>query len=166
MFIFMDEYHLDLGVEKLEDISNDTIKSITESLIAFFFLGISEDGKKISRVSDLENLEEHDKVNNARLPHHVANKMMFYGTALIELSNEEEVANIFNQNMVYEEVRLELKPKKDFDVKRDNEEKEVEKNHPRSGPNSKNNSKPELDYPKDLIIAFKLKRISTESSTE
>lgn len=58
MFIFMDEYHLDLGVEKLEDISNDTIKSITESLIAFFFLGISEDGKKISRVSDLENLEE------------------------------------------------------------------------------------------------------------
>ncbi|PHU14373.1 hypothetical protein BC332_15578 [Capsicum chinense] len=129
-------------------------------------LCISEVGKKISRVSDLENLEEHDKVNNARLPHHVANKMMFYGTALTELSNEEEVANIFNQNMVYEGVRLELKTKKDFDVERDNEEKEVEKNHPRSGPNSKNNSKPELDYPKDLIIAFKLKRISTESSTE
>ncbi|CAN4128186.1 unnamed protein product [Withania somnifera] len=188
--------HLDLGVVKPEDISDDTIQSVAEALKASSFLKISEDGKKVGRVSELAKLEEvieqidvrtiavspleysvkledvesffgqHGKVNSVRLPRHVADKRMFCGTALVEFSNEEDAANILKQNLVYAGVELELKPKKDFDVERANEEKEVEHNHPRNGPNSKNNSKPELDYPKGLIIAFKLKRISSESSTE
>ncbi|KAM3282294.1 la protein 1 isoform X1 [Capsicum chacoense] len=188
--------HLDLGVAKPEEISDDTVKSVAEALKASSFLKISEDGKKVGRVSELAKLEEvieqidvrtiaaspleysvkledvesffgqHGKVNSVRLPRHVADKRMFCGTALIEFSNDEDATKIVKQNLVYEGVELELKPKKNFDVERANEEKEVEQNHPRSGPNSKNNSKPELDYPKGLIIAFKLKRISAESSTE
>ncbi|CAN4076544.1 unnamed protein product [Withania somnifera] len=188
--------HLDLGVVKPEDISDDTIQSVAEALKASSFLKISEDGKKVGRVSELVKPEEvieqidvrtiaasplefsvkiedvesffgqHGKVNSVRLPRHVADKRMFCGTALVEFSNEEDAINILKQNLIYAGVELELKSKKDFDVERANEEKEVEHNHPRNGPNSKNNSKPELDYPKGLIIAFKLKRISAESSTE
>lgn len=188
--------HLDLGVAKTEDISDDTVQSVAEALKASSFLKISEDGKKVGRVSALAKPEEvieqidvrtvaaspleysvkledvesffgqHGKVNSVRLPRHVADKRMFCGTALVEFSNEEDAANILKKNLVYGGVELELKPKKDFDVERANEEKEVELNPPRSGPNGKNNSKSELDYPKGLIIAFKLKRISAESSTE
>lgn len=190
--------HLDLGVAKPEDISDDTVQSVAEALKASSFLKISEDGKKVGRVSELAKPEEvieqidvrtiaaspleynvkledvesffgqHGKVNSVRLPRHVADKRMFCGTALVEFSTEEDAANIVKQNLVYGGVELELKPKKDFDVERAKEEKEVEQNPPRSGPNSKNNSKSEPDgsYPKGLIIAFKLKRISAKSSTE
>ncbi|KAH0642588.1 hypothetical protein KY290_035540 [Solanum tuberosum] len=188
--------HLDLGVAKPEDISDDTVQAVAEALKASSFLKISEDGKKVGRVSELAKPEEvieqidvrtiaaspleysvkledvesffgqHGKVNSVRLPRHVADKRVFCGTALVEFSNEEDAVNIVKQNLVYGGVELELKPKKDFDVERAIEEKEVEQNHPRSGPNSKNNSNSELDYPKGLIIAFKLKRISAKSSTE
>nr|XP_016448687.1 PREDICTED: la protein 1-like [Nicotiana tabacum] len=185
--------HLGLGPSKQEEISDDTIQAVAEALKASSFLKISEDGKCVGRVTELSKPEEvieqidvrtiaaspleysvkledvesffgqHGKVNSVRLPRHVADKRMFCGTALVEFASEEDAANVVKQNLIYEGVELELKPKKDFDVERANEEKEVEHNRPHLGPNSKNNSKPELDYPKGLIIAFKLKR---KSSTE
>ncbi|XP_009782667.1 la protein 1 [Nicotiana tabacum] len=186
-------YHLGLGASKQEEISDDTIQAVAEALKASSFLKISEDGKRVGRVTELSKPEEvieqidvrtiaaspleysvkledvesffgqHGKVNSVRLPRHVADKRMFCGTALVEFASEEDAANVVKQNLVYEGVELELKPKKDFDVERANEEKEVEHNRPHLGPNSKNNAKPEPDYPKGLIIAFKLKR---KSSTE
>ncbi|OIT40055.1 PREDICTED: la protein 1 [Nicotiana attenuata] len=184
--------HLGLGASKQEEISDDTIQAVAEALKASSFLKISEDGKRVGRVTELSKPEEvieqidvrtiaaspleysvkledvesffgqHGKVNSVRLPRHVADKRVFCGTALVEFASEEDAANVVKQNLVYEGVELELKPKKDFDVERANEEKEVE-NRPHLGPNSKNNAKPEPDYPKGLIIAFKLKK---KSSTE
>ncbi|MCD9640474.1 hypothetical protein HAX54_025811 [Datura stramonium] len=84
-------------------------------------------------------------VNSVRLPRHVADKRMFCGTALVEFSSEEDAANIVKQNLVYEDIDDLWLFRKDFDVERANEEKEVEHNHPRNGPNSKNNLKPELE---------------------
>ncbi|KAK4364919.1 hypothetical protein RND71_016277 [Anisodus tanguticus] len=50
-------------------------------------------------------------VNSVRLPRHVADKRMFCGTALVEFSSEKDAANILKQNLVYDGVELELKPK-------------------------------------------------------
>ncbi|KAL3844158.1 hypothetical protein ACJIZ3_001561 [Penstemon smallii] len=188
--------HLGLGEVKPEDVSEDTVKAVAETLRTSTFLKVSEDGKKIGRVTELPKPEEvikqldvrtiaaspleydvkledvesffaqYAKVNSVRLPRHVADNRLFCGTALIEFSSEEDAAEVLKQTMSYSGVELELKPKKDFDAERAKEEEEFATTRPQGGSNRKDKSNAEPDYPKGLIVAFKLKSISGEDSTK
>ena len=51
------------------------------------------------------------QVNSVRLPRHVTDRRLFCGTALIELSSEEDAAKVLEQSLVYAGMELELKPK-------------------------------------------------------
>ncbi|CAI9780559.1 unnamed protein product [Fraxinus pennsylvanica] len=133
--------HLGLGDAKPEDVSEDTVKAVTETLRTSTFVKASKDGKKLGRVTELEKPEEvieqldvrtiaaspleydvkledvelffnkYAKVNSVRLPRHVADKRLFSGTALIEFSTEEDAANVLTQSLSYARVELELRPK-------------------------------------------------------
>ncbi|RZC75556.1 hypothetical protein C5167_051036 [Papaver somniferum] len=187
--------HLGLGGElKPEDVSEDTLKAVYETLKkASTFLKFSEDGKKVGRRTGLPKPEvvhqidertvavsplEHDvtredletffsqygKVNSVRLPKHVVDKKVFCGTGLVEFSSDEDAANVLKQSLSYAGTELELKPKKDYDVER--EEMEVEFEKTRALRESKDNTNSEPDYPKGLIVSFKLKNISAGGSVE
>ncbi|KAF4348424.1 hypothetical protein F8388_015735 [Cannabis sativa] len=186
--------HLDLGDVKPDNVAEDTVKAVAETLRMSTFLKISEDGKKVGRTNELVKPEElieqldsrtvavspfeHNtkqegveaffgkfaKVNSVRLPRHVADKRFFCGTALVEFSNEEDAENILKQSFDYAGAKLNLKPKKDFDAEREKETEEFEKN--RSLASSKGKNSPEASYTKGLIVAFALKRISAEGSAE
>ncbi|KAI3468236.1 hypothetical protein Pfo_024899 [Paulownia fortunei] len=188
--------HLGLGDVKPEDVSEDTIKAVAETLRTSTFLRVSENGKKVGRVTELAKPEEaikqsddrtiaaspleydvkledvesffsqYAKVNSVRLPRHVADNRVFCGTALVEFSSEEDAANVLKQTLSYSGVELELKPKTDFDAERTKQEEEVVKTRPQVGSNRKDKANAEPDYPKGLIVAFKLKSISAEDSTK
>uniref|UniRef100_A0A7N0V1Z9 La protein 1 n=1 Tax=Kalanchoe fedtschenkoi TaxID=63787 RepID=A0A7N0V1Z9_KALFE len=189
--------HLGLGDVKADEVSEETVKLVSETLKSSTFLKLSEDGKKVGRTTELlkpeEVIEQVDsrtiaatplpydvkveeletffgqfaKVNSLRLPRHVAEKRVFSGTALIEFSTEEEAENVLKQSLTYAGVQLELKPKKDYDVERESSAVEFENYRPHVNLNGKNNSKPEDNYPKGLIVAFKLKKHnSVEDSSE
>ncbi|XP_026423418.1 la protein 1-like [Papaver somniferum] len=187
--------HLGLGGElKPEDVSEDTLKAVYETLKkASTLLKFSEDGKKVGRRTGLPKPEvvhqidertvavsplEHDvtredletffsqygKVNSVRLPKHVGDKKVFCGTGLVEFSSDEDAANVLKQSLSYAGTELELKPKKDYDVER--EEMKVEFEKTRALRESKDNTNSEPDYPKGLIVSFKLKNISAGGSVE
>ncbi|XP_059645411.1 la protein 1 [Cornus florida] len=188
--------HLNLKDVKPEEVSEDMVKAVAETLRTSSFLKVSEDGKKIGRATELQKPEEvieqldvrtiaaspleYDvkledvesffgqcaKVNSVRLPRHVTDKRVFCGTALIEFSAEEDAKKVLEQSLVYAGVELELKPKKDFDEERAKQAEEVEKSRPQFDSNHKNRSNPEENYPKGLIVAFKLKSTSTGGSAE
>ncbi|CAI9759652.1 unnamed protein product [Fraxinus pennsylvanica] len=188
--------HLGLGDAKPEDVSEDTVEAVAETLRTSTFVKISEDGKKVGRVTELAKPEEvieqldvrtiaaspleydvkledielffnnYAKVNSVRLPRHVADKRLFSGTALIEFSTEEDAANVLKQSLSYAGVELELRPKKDFDEERAKQEEEVEKTRSQVGSNRNNKANARPDYPEGLIVAFKLKRISSGGSEE
>ncbi|KAL6985404.1 elongin A [Sarracenia purpurea var. burkii] len=133
--------HLNLGSVKPEEVSDDTVKAVAETLRNSSFLKVSEDGKMIGRTAELTKSEEvieqldnrtiaaspleYDvkledvesffgqfaKVNSVRLPRHVADKRLFCGTALIEFSTEEDAEKILKECIVYAGAQLELKPK-------------------------------------------------------
>ncbi|XP_011081824.1 la protein 1 [Sesamum indicum] len=187
--------HLGIGDAKPEDVSEDTVKAVAETLRTSTFLKVSEDGKKVGRVTELAKPEEvikqsdertiaaspleydvkiedvetffgkYAKVNSVRLPRHVVDNRLFCGTALIEFSSEEDASNILKQTISYSGVELELKPKKDFDEERAKQEEEAAKTRTQVGSNRREKANAEPDYPKGLIVAFKLKSISAEDST-
>ncbi|KAK8523381.1 hypothetical protein V6N13_113323 [Hibiscus sabdariffa] len=177
-----------LGLMELknpEDVPQDTLEAVAETLRTSSSLKLSEDGKKVGRSTELlepeelieqldsrtiaaspfeftvkrEDLEaffnQYAKVNSVRLPRNVANKKYFCGTALIEFSDEGDAEKVLGQSLVFAGAELELKPKKDFDAIRVKEAEEFEHNRPL------NNSDAEEKYPKGLLVAFTLKSIST-----
>lgn len=167
--------HLNLGSVKPEEISDETVQAVAETLRKSSSLKISEDGKKVGRTTELLKPEEvieqldsrtiaaspleydvkHEdvesffgqsaKVNSVRLPRHVADKKVFCGTALIEFSTEEVADKVLKQNLVYSGAELTLKPKKDYDIERAMEEETVR--YPRVNGNPKNNEEKKSPEP-------------------
>ncbi|KAF6145918.1 hypothetical protein GIB67_010964 [Kingdonia uniflora] len=187
--------HLGLGEDvKADDVSEETVKSVAETLRKSTFLKVSEDGKKIGRRSkfseevveqvdirtvavspleydvtreDVESFfAQYGKVNSVRLPRHVADKRVFCGTALVEFSSEEDAINILTQTLTYAGVGLEVKAKKDFDVEREKALAEFEINLSTKGSTNKSGSNADSNYPKGLIVSFTLKHISAGGNAE
>ncbi|KAJ6361484.1 hypothetical protein OIU78_002006 [Salix suchowensis] len=188
--------YLKLMDVKPEEIPEATVQAVAETLRKSTSLKVSEDGKKVGRIAALlkpdeaieqldartvaasplkfnvkrEELESffglHAKVTSVRMPRHVGDKRVFCGTALIEFSSDEDAEKILKQSLVFEGAELELKPKKEFDTERAQEEEEFENSPPSTGPNNKNSSNGEGNYPKGLIIAFALKSKLAGGSAE
>lgn len=188
--------YLKLMDVKPEEIPEPTVQAVAETLRKSTSLKVSEDGKKVGRMAALlkpdeaieqldvrtvavsplkynakrEELEsffgQHAKVTSVRMPRHVGDKRVFCGTALIEFSSEEDAEKILNQSLVFEGAELELKPKKEFDTERAQEEEEFENSRSSTGPHNKNSSNGEGNYPKGLIIAFALKSKLAGGSAE
>ncbi|KAK9282296.1 hypothetical protein L1049_005210 [Liquidambar formosana] len=182
--------YLGLGNSNARDVPENIVNAVAETLRKSDFLKVSEDGKKIGRVSELSKPEEiieqvdirtiaaspleydiniedvesffgqYGKVNSVRLPHHIADKRCFCGTALIEFSAEGDAEKVLKQNLVYSGTKLELKPKKVFDAKRTKSMEDLQKSHSSTGSNHKNNASTNTNYTKGLIVAFTLKRRS------
>ncbi|TVU29288.1 hypothetical protein EJB05_20848 [Eragrostis curvula] len=182
--------HLGLDATvKAETMPEETVLAVAEVLRRSPVLRVSEDGKKIGRAMELlkpdEIIEQVDsrtiaasplpynvkledvqsffsqyaKVNSVRLPRHFANKKHFSGTALVEFSEEEEAKNIMENSLVFAGANLEIRPKKEFDAEYEFKKEAYEKAHPRKDSQDEG-------YPKGLIVAFKLKKITVDSAVQ
>ncbi|KAJ7958588.1 La-like protein [Quillaja saponaria] len=188
--------HLNLGNIQPDEVPEDTVKAVAETLRKSTSLKISEDGKKVGRSTELSQPEEvieqldirtvavspfeydvkledietffakYAKVNSVRLPRHVGDKRFFSGSALIEFSSEDCAGRVLKERLIYAGVELELKPKKDFDAARETEREEHENSRSHMSFNRPNNSNSEVNYPKGLVIAFTLKSMSDGVSAE
>nr|KYP59235.1 La protein isogeny [Cajanus cajan] len=188
--------HLNLGDDKSAEVTEETVKAVAQALRNSASLRVSEDGSKVGRATELLKPEEvieqveirtiaaspfeynvkledvetffgqYTKVNSIRLPRHVGDKRFFCGTALIEFSSDEEMEKFLKQSLVYAGAELELKPKKEFDAQREKELEAHEKFRLPVDSDQQNNTNAEANYPKGVLIAFKLKRVSEGKQTE
>ncbi|CAN0907092.1 La protein 1 [Linum grandiflorum] len=188
--------YLKLGEAKPDDVTEDTLKAVAEVLAKSASVKLSEDGKKVGRVSPLMKPEElveqldgrtvavsplpfdanreavrsffsqYGTVNSVRLPNHFADRKVFSGTALVEFSADEEAENVLGQSLTFAGTELELKPKKEFDAERAQKAEEFKAANPQWKEDHQNKSSPKENYPKGLIVAFKLKSLSTGEQAE
>ncbi|GAB2275689.1 hypothetical protein Dimus_010443 [Dionaea muscipula] len=175
--------HLGLGDAKPDDIADDTVLAVADTLRTSVFLKVSEDGTRVGRTTELakpeELIEQLDnrtvaaspfpynvtrddlesffshfaKVSSVWLPTHVSAKKVFCGTALVEFSTEEDARKILQQRLVYDGAELEVRAKKDFDAERKKQVHDVD--NTQSNSDSKSSEK---DFPKGVVIAIALKR--------
>ncbi|XP_018446451.2 la protein 2 [Raphanus sativus] len=141
---------LGLGNTKREDIPTSLVEEVANLLRASDFLKVSDNGQRIGRGTKLSKpdkvleqvhrrtiaaspfeycikmedvasfFSQYAKVNSVRLPHHIGDKQYFCGTALVELSSEQEAEDVLRQSLVYSGAELVLLPKSDFDRQREN----------------------------------------------
>ncbi|KAF8117922.1 hypothetical protein N665_0008s0260 [Sinapis alba] len=99
---------------------------------------------------------QYAKVNSVRLPHHIGdNKQYFCGTALVELSSEEEAEDVLRQkNLVYSGADLVLVPKSDFDRQRENMIQKLENSGSSLSDSSHN------EFHRGQLVKFTLKTIA------
>ncbi|PON88438.1 Lupus La protein [Trema orientale] len=175
---------------KRGDVPDRIVKSVAEILRKSNCLKVSDDGKRVGRVSELNEPEEvieqvdvrtiavspleydikiedlevffanFGKINSVRLPSHVADKRCFCGTALIEFSIAGDADNVLKQNLIYAGTKLELKQKKQFDSEGDNLIRDVRKFNVSTGTSDKEDGAVKLKYQKGVLIAVKLKKTS------
>lgn len=127
----------------------DKLAAVAEVLRKSTSLRVSEDGKRVGRVSKLlkpevvrgevdarsiaanpfpynitmEEVEtffkQHGQVKSVRLPKHATSKNAASGFAVVEFSSEEEAQKILKMELVCQGATLELEPKTTFDARKE-----------------------------------------------
>lgn len=115
---------------------------------------------------------QHAKVNSVRLPRHPVGRI-FCGFAVVELASEDEVKRVLDLKLMYDGAELEIKSKNEFDEEMEKYQQQQENapygkvQHPKQAFNDRRhgngrNDAVEASYPKGLIVAFSLQKVSTD----
>uniref|UniRef100_A0A1J3EWW1 La protein 2 n=2 Tax=Noccaea caerulescens TaxID=107243 RepID=A0A1J3EWW1_NOCCA len=174
---------LGLGNMRRGDIPARIVDGVANLLRTSHFLKVSDDGQRIGRATKLSKPKEvleqvhrrtiaaspfeystkmedvssffshYAKVNSVRLPHHIADKRLFSGTALVEFSSEQDTLDVLSRSLVYSGAHLVLIPKSDFDCQREDMIKKL--GNP--GPSLRDTSHKE--FHRGQLLKFTLKKL-------